>query len=150
MSRCERMCMNALAQDGWGYREMSVCLAVVLYERKKNRLTGVHRCCIDALTTLYIFQKNKRVIRYACLFWDVYRSALWLTRESIWVVFAPAGRTSGMPTEEKQVVVFPSSRAVSAGLKCFLLSPRELRKALLKRYCKCSLSSIFTRIPMHF
>lgn len=84
---------------------MSVCLAVVLYERKKNRLTGVHRCCIDALY-LYIFQKNKHVLSDVHAYFEMYialHSGLHANQSGLFL----AGRASGTPTEEKQVVVFP-------------------------------------------
>lgn len=74
MLRCERMCVNAIAQDGWGYTEMSVCLSWwQYYMEKKNKSTGVHRCCIDETCVI-------RCARY------LFRSALWPTRESVWVV----------------------------------------------------------------
>ncbi len=151
MSRCERMCVNALAQDGCGYREMCVCVCFgsgALW-KKKTCLTGVHRCCIDALT-LYIFQKNKHVLSDVHAYFEMYialHSGLHVNQSGLFLL-----RWAELAVRwlRNQVVVSPPSHAVSAGQKCFLLSPRELRKALLKRYCKCSLSSIFTRIHMHF
>lgn len=46
MSRCECMCVNVLAQDGWGYREMSKRLWRQYYVEKKKQAN--RRCCIDA------------------------------------------------------------------------------------------------------
>lgn len=107
MSRCERMCVNALAQDGWGYREMCVCFGSGALWKKKTWLTGVHRCCIDALKTLYIFQKNEHVLSDVHAYFEMYialHSGLHVNQSGLFLF-----RRAELAVRwlRKQVVVFP-------------------------------------------